>query len=341
MQLPSVGVIALRGRITHSDGKTVLSGKWAMEGREFTKRRPCTEAFSYVNEQSSANDYSGDYFGGFMYGGRSMVDNDLTLFFVPNNGGSHNVNGSGVNDFGCFDIIGVLDQNGAVDMCRTYQDQDGGVDMCRTNRHAVNTLSVSRSDNEDSDSESEVDSIVSEDYEDYLPGKEQASAGGDGGDVDMSLILKKSTKRSIRKALGGGGAIGRGGEKKKSGGVKKSGGGKITLSYLIQNLHSMPRQKSGLYKANEDLGIGQRCLMSKKSNNGSGHKACACVGAKACNVKNCEDFIAYMTLPENEKALLGPPGRPGTCKLLLFIIHLYHMIIYSFCSHIISPSILL
>ena len=130
IELPSVGVIALRGKITHNDGKTVLSGQWAMEGVEFTKRRPCTEAFSYVNEQCSANDYSGDYVGGFKYGGTDVVDNNLTLFFVPNNGGSHNVTGSGVNAFGCFDIIGIL-------------DQDGGIDMCRMYTHAANTLSVS------------------------------------------------------------------------------------------------------------------------------------------------------------------------------------------------------
>jgi len=120
IELPSVGVIALRGEITHSDGKAILSGQWAMEGVEFTKRRPCTEAFSYVNEQCSANDYSGDYVGGFKYGGTDVVDNNLTLFFVPNNGGGHNVTGSGVNAFGCFDIIGILDQDGGFDMCRTY-----------------------------------------------------------------------------------------------------------------------------------------------------------------------------------------------------------------------------
>ena len=120
IELPSKNVIALRGEMTHSDGKTVLSGQWAMEGREFTKRRPCTEAFSYVNEQCSANDYSGDYVGGFKYGGTDVVDYDLALSFVPNNRGNHNVTGSGVNDFGSFHIKGILYQDGGVDMCRTY-----------------------------------------------------------------------------------------------------------------------------------------------------------------------------------------------------------------------------
>ena len=156
---------------------------------------------------------------------------------------------------------------------------------------------------------------------------------------------KSADDYSIRKALGGGGAAGRGGEKKKSGGEKKSGGvkksgnkGKITLPYLIENLYSMPKLgPRGLLQANKDLDLAQRCLMSKKSNNGSGYKACPCVGGKACNVKNCEDFIAYWSLSESERALLGPPGRPGTCKLLLFITHSYSYIHF---AHILYPSLL-
>ena len=139
---------------------------------------------------------------------------------------------------------------------------------------------------------------------------------------------KSADDYSIRKALGGGGAVGQGGEKKKSGGVKKSGGKEeITLAYLIQNLDSMPSQSSNsnnksLHQANKDLGVGQKCLMSKKSINGSGFNACGCVGGKACNVKNLKDAIAYWSLSESERALLGPPGSVGTCKLMLFIVYL-------------------
>jgi len=156
--------------------------------------------------------------------------------------------------------------------------------------------------------------------------------------------FKAADDDSIGKALGGqrrrgGGAVRRGGSSKKRGGVKKSGGSKMAFSFLVDNLHTM--NTNTLYKANQDFGCATRCQMSKKSNNGSGFKACECLATKACNVTNLEDFIAYCLLSESERELLGPPGSAGTCKLLLFITHLYHMIIYSFCSHIISPSILL
>ena len=66
--------------------------------------------------------------------------------------------------------------------------------------------------------------------------------------------------------------------------------------------------------------MGQHCLKSKKSNNGSGYKACRCLGEMACNVQNLKDYIVYENLPVDERALLGLPGSKGTCKLMLFII---------------------
>ena len=133
--------------------------------------------------------------------------------------------------------------------------------------------------------------------------------------------LKAANNNSVSKATRRGGGEGgqhRGGSSKKNGGKKSGDKGKMTLPYLMQNIDSMPRTE--IRKANKDFGVGRHCLKSKKSINSSGFKACGCLGDKACNVQNLKDAIAYWSLSENERALLGPPGSKGTCKLMLFII---------------------
>ena len=123
IKLPSAGAIALRGKITHDDGETILAGNWAEDKEELLSEGGYTEQFKYKNIRSSDNDLSGRFYGGFKYDGTDVVDNNLLLSFEPNNRGSYNVTGSGVNVFGSFDIKGILHQDGLVDMRRKYTKQ--------------------------------------------------------------------------------------------------------------------------------------------------------------------------------------------------------------------------
>lgn len=114
--MPLTSVVALRGKIVHDEGGTILAGSWAKDRKELLKEGGYTEQFKYEN--SSDKDLSGRYDGGFKYGGTDVVDN-LVLSFEPNNRGGCNVTGSGVNVFGSFDIQGI-EQGGVLDMCRKY-----------------------------------------------------------------------------------------------------------------------------------------------------------------------------------------------------------------------------
>ena len=52
-----------------------------------------------------------------------MTERDVTLKFIENNKGYHNVEGRGSNVFGRFTITGTLDQNGIITLFRHYQVQ--------------------------------------------------------------------------------------------------------------------------------------------------------------------------------------------------------------------------
>ncbi|KAL7541914.1 hypothetical protein ACHAXR_012252 [Thalassiosira sp. AJA248-18] len=132
--LPSTGVVSLRGKLTRSDGVHTIAGVWALgldtilADTENTKGL-CLD-FEYQHQSSGeVNDFplAGKYTGWFHLNsddGENKVkspEKDIDLSFINNNEGYHNVEGSGSNIYGSYSIIGTLTADGVITMCRKFE----------------------------------------------------------------------------------------------------------------------------------------------------------------------------------------------------------------------------
>jgi len=153
--LPTEG-ICLRGKLVRNtsdelslDNATVhrITGLWAMKGLSKIVEDPdqC-EKFEYEHKcsgESTVFPLSGRYTGFFYVsevpGERTKVpERDVTLKFILNSDGYHNVEGRGSNIYGKYSITGTLDKDGQITLFRLFQ-----VPKVKTNKKSSTSVKIS------------------------------------------------------------------------------------------------------------------------------------------------------------------------------------------------------
>lgn len=135
--IPAVGV-CLRGTLVRNTSEELsldntavhrITGLWSMMGLTAILDEPIKcEKFEYEHKTSGDSVFplSGKYTGFFYVSdgpeGRTKVaERDVTLKFIPNSEGHHNVEGRGSNVFGKYSITGTLLDDGLITLSRHFQ----------------------------------------------------------------------------------------------------------------------------------------------------------------------------------------------------------------------------
>jgi hypothetical protein len=135
--IPAVGV-CLRGTLVRNTSEELsldntavhrITGLWSMLGLTAILDEPSKcEKFEYEHKTSGDSVFplSGKYTGFFYVSdgpeGRTKVaERDVTLKFIPNSEGYHNVEGRGSNVFGKYSITGTLLEDGTITLSRHFQ----------------------------------------------------------------------------------------------------------------------------------------------------------------------------------------------------------------------------
>lgn len=135
--IPAVGV-CLRGTLVRNTSEELsldntavhrITGLWSMMGLTAILDEPSKcEKFEYEHKTSGESVFplSGKYTGFFYVSdgpeGRTKVaERDVTLKFIPNSEGQHNVEGRGSNVFGKYSITGTLLEDGTITLSRHFQ----------------------------------------------------------------------------------------------------------------------------------------------------------------------------------------------------------------------------
>ena len=148
-ELPSTGVVTLRGKLIVSGGTHKIIGVWALgqdrlaEGLEFEyEHQPNGE----VNHFPASGKYPG-WFEIYSDDGKSKVrspETDVELMFIRNTDDYYNIEGRGSNIYGSYYIYGTFTGEGVITMCRKFAEPEPKPRPKRTKKIASRRSSSSR-----------------------------------------------------------------------------------------------------------------------------------------------------------------------------------------------------